>query len=164
MASTAAPITSSCRTSTPPATARRVRSSNCASSTTRSGRRRVALAVRSDLPIDEQVTARRRDLARPAGVAREPVALGDSGLRRRGSRRDGPPRRASRRARPRRAARAERRLLARPDRDAAPAGGRGARRTGWPRRRASRSMPPRPGNMSRAPTGSASRSPPAASP
>jgi hypothetical protein len=39
------------------------------------GERRVALAVRSDLDLEHQVNGDGRDLARPAAIAREPVAM-----------------------------------------------------------------------------------------
>ena len=103
MASTAAPITSSCPISTPPATARRAPSSSCASSTTRKGG---AASRWPFAPISTSRTRSRRSGATwldRQNIAREPVALGETRLRRRGSRRDAAPRRSSGRAGLRRA-------------------------------------------------------------
>ena len=79
-ASTAAPTTSNCPISTPPAIARRARSSSCASSTTRKGGGAWRLPSARTSRIEEQVTAPRRDLARPPSGRAEPAAPGQAGF------------------------------------------------------------------------------------
>jgi hypothetical protein len=68
------------------------------------GERRVALAVRSDLDIERQVTATGATWLDRQAIAREPVALGGRRLRRRGAEAMDAARRASGRPRARRAA------------------------------------------------------------
>ncbi len=139
-ASTAAPTTSSFPISTPPATARRARSSSCASSTTRKGGAASRIAVRSDLAIEDQVTASGATwLDRQSSRARSGGAR-PGRLRRRGPRGDGSPGRPAHRAGPRRAPGPRHRVRRRPDRHASTAGRWKRWASGSPPKPASRSI------------------------
>ena len=128
------------------------------------GRRRVALAVRSDLAIEDQVTASGATWLDRQAVARDPVALGQAGF---GAEvREAMDRRADQLIEQGLAERQARGIVfaSRPDRNASTAGGGGAGRAARRRDRPAVQSARRPASMSPAPTGSASRSPPAASP
>ena len=162
-ARTAGPITSSCPTSTragdsAPGSIVELRRFDDAK-----GQRRVALAVRSDLTIEQQITATGATWLDRQAIAREPVALGGGGF---GAEvREALDRRAehligqglAERQKPRR------QLQPQPDRDAAPARAGRRRRQSSRQRAAARSIRPRRANTSLAPTSGASRSPPAGS-
>ena len=128
------------------------------------GRRRVAIAVRSDLAIEDQVTASGATWLDRQAVARDPVALGQAGF---GAEvREAMDRRADQLIEQGLAERQARGIVfaSRPDRNASTAGGGGAGRAARRRNRPAVQSARRRASMSPGPTGSASRSPPAASP
>ncbi len=128
------------------------------------GRRRVALAVRSDLAIEDQVTASGATWLDRQAVARDPVALGQAGF---GAEvREAMDRRADQLIEQGLAERQARGIVfaSRPDRHASAPGGGGAGRAARRRDRPAVQSALRPASMSPGPTGSASRSPRAASP